>query len=219
MRIVLIGFSGVGKSYWSSQFTRELGYLRVCCDDLIEQKLSEMMPESCSGIEGVAHWMGHPYEIGFREREKQYLQCEQQVMEELLRDSEIRSEEKCVVDTTGSVIHCASDEQERLCELGLVVYLKADEETRSHLLQSFLLEPKPLIWGDVYELVRAERGDDLPPDTLLQEAFIALLDSREKKYERLADVVINAAEVKTQCATASDLRIMIQAAKSEVARR
>ncbi len=211
MRLVLIGFSGVGKSYWSSQLAGELGYLRVCCDDLIEQKLSGRLPESCSGIEGVAHWMGHPHEIGYREREKEYLQYEQQVMEELFRDQEISSEDNCVVDTTGSVIHCTSDEQERLCELGLVVYLKANEETRSHLLQSFLVEPKPLIWGDVYDLVRGTKGDDLPPEAILQEAFIELLDSREKKYEQLADVEINAAEVRSQCATASDLLLMIEA--------
>jgi shikimate kinase len=163
--------------------------------------------------------MGHPYEIGYRDREKQYLQCEQQIIEELLRDPQISSEDNCVVDTTGSVIHCALDEQERLCELGLIVYLKADKETRSHLLQSFLLEPKPLIWGDVYELVRAKRGDDQPPDTLLKEAFVELLDAREKKYEQLAEVVINAAEVKSQCATASDLLLMIEAAKIEAERR
>ncbi len=212
MRLVLIGFSGVGKSHWSSQLASERGYLRVCCDDLIEQKLSGVLPESCSGTEGVAHWMGHPYEAGYREREKQYLQCEQQVMEELLRDPEIRSEDNCVFDTTGSVIHCAREEQERLSELGLVVYLKADEETRLHLLQSFLVEPKPLIWGDVYDLVRGTKGDDLLPlETLLQEAFVKLLHSREKKYEQLADVVMNAAEVKSQCATASDLLLMIEA--------
>jgi shikimate kinase len=163
--------------------------------------------------------MGHPYEIGYRDREKQYLQCEQQIMEELLRAPEISSEDNCVVDTTGSVIHCALDEQERLCELGLVVYLKADEETRSHLMQCFLLEPKPLIWGDIYELVRTNRGGDLPPDTLLQEAFIELFYSREKKYEGLADVVINASDVKAQCATASDLLLMIETAKIEAERR
>lgn len=213
MNVVLIGFSGVGKSYWSSKLANELGYVRVCCDDRIEQRLTDRLPKGCSGIEGVAHWMGYPYEVDYSVRENQYLQYEQEVVEELLRDTNRISEENYVFDTTGSVIHCAPEVQERLCELGLVVYLKADTETRAHLLQSFLIEPKPLIWGDVYEFVRRKSGDNVPPQTLLQEAFVELVDSREKQYERLAEVVIDVAEVKSQCGTASDLLLKIEAAK------
>ncbi|MDA2921939.1 hypothetical protein MYX07_01595 [Patescibacteria group bacterium AH-259-L07] len=80
MILSLTGMSGSGKTYWSQKLT-DHGFSRICCDDLIEEKLApELVKLGYSGIADVAAWLGQPYEPKFKENEAQYLKFEKQIL-------------------------------------------------------------------------------------------------------------------------------------------
>ena len=138
MHLSLIGMSGSGKSHWSEKLA-ELGFRRFCCDDLIADKLAAELGRSDGTAMNLGEWMGFPYETRYRERESKYLSCEIAVLGEILDYlSVINSEEKVVVDTTGSVIYAGENILKRLSSTTTVVHLPTPPEVKERMLQVYV---------------------------------------------------------------------------------
>jgi shikimate kinase len=183
MKIVLIGFSGTGKSHWSKLLAETFGYHHICCDDLIEVKLQSYLPSDASGINDVAEWMGQPYDKRFRKNEARYLQCEIEVLEEILFKPAGFYPERTVLDTTGSVIYTGEELTKKLSHFGKVVYLEVTPVVLSEMFQQYINDPKPVIWGNSFSITKEEA-----PKNALKRCYPDLLNYRQNRYEELAEI-------------------------------
>jgi shikimate kinase len=183
MMISLIGMSNVGKSHWSKKLETEQGFTRVCCDDLIAERLSNLLIDvDLTDMDAFAAWMGMPYEFGYQQREAAYLSTEQSVLEQAMESKE----EKTIIDTTGSVIYLPEVVLHRLREVSTVVYLGVKDDQLEAMTQKFFAHPKPLVWGKVFTRHAHESAKQA-----LRRCYPKLLSSRESEYEALGDVVID----------------------------
>lgn len=170
MIITLLGMSGVGKTYWSKQL-ESLGFKRICCDDLIGEQLG------IAGIGNVADWMGQPYTEGYNERQQRYLDIERLVMESILSEIKLTPEKKLVIDTTGSVIYTGDDICQRLQTSTTTVYIKLDQSHYAAMLQRYLADPKPVVWGQHYH-------------EPISESYPELLEYRAAQYARYSTITL-----------------------------
>src|SRR5208282_2351132 len=109
MIVTLIGMSGSGKTYLSCRLC-ELGFERISCDDRIEDKLGPVLRKGgYRGIDGVARWMGQPYETGYAVRQAAYLAAEREVVQEILEGLEEGATDRLAIDTTGSDVHTGEE--------------------------------------------------------------------------------------------------------------
>ena len=178
LTLSLIGMSGMGKSYRSTQLAR-LGFAHDCCDDLIAAELGELLPTN--DVSGLAEWMGQPFTVDYRVREQEYLALE----ERITRDALESQPGNRVIDTTGSVIYVGRDTQRKLCEVSLVVYLESNQTHQDQLFQTYLAHPKPIVWGDAFNQQESETNHQA-----LARCFPELLALRAAKYRQLADVIL-----------------------------
>jgi shikimate kinase len=181
MIISLIGMSGTGKSFWSKQLAKQCGFLRFCCDDLIEEQLAHRL--SARGISAVGSWMGFPFEERYADNEKLYQEIEEQVMRQVLgRCRKLASGDRSVViDTTGSVIYTSTEVFQNLTHLTTPIHLQATAEVQERLLQRYLSRPKPVLWNGNFNQLPEESGFDA-----IRRCYPTLLASREQHYEALA---------------------------------
>ena len=189
MIVTLIGFSGSGKSYWSSRFEKEKGFFRIDCDKRIEEKLhSDMAKIDGEGINAVADWMGQPYEEGFKDRQDRYLSFEIDTMQEIIDSSTaLQSEhENVVIDTSGSVIYTGEETLRKIKEFSTMVYLEITRQEYDLMLARYINDPKPVVWGDIYKKQSNEREDEA-----LVRCFRELIKQRRKLYEEQADVTLS----------------------------
>jgi shikimate kinase len=186
MHLSLIGMSGSGKSYWSTELA-ELGYLRFCCDELIADKLAAELNRSDGTAVDLGEWMGFPYEPPYKERAYKYLACEIEVIGEILDYlSGSNPDERVVVDTTGSVIYTGKDMLERLKSNSTVVHLATPPEVKQRMLRVYLGQPRPVLWREVFSKKRGETNEEA-----LARCYPLLLFSRQRLYEQYADVTID----------------------------
>lgn len=176
--------SNVGKTYWSQRLENENGYIRYCCDDLIETKLAdELVKLGYKGLADVAKWMGQPYETQYPETSKKYLNMERQTMKEILK--KLNDHKKVVIDTTGSVIYTGDEIMKELYHSSRVVYLETTREEKLKMFRGYIAEPKPLIWGDSFSMKENEFYIDA-----LARSYHNLLEYRSSQYEKYAHVTI-----------------------------
>ena len=192
MRIVVIGFSGTGKSHWSKLLAETLGYHHICCDDLIEVKLREYLPRKASGINDVAEWMGQPYDARFKQNEARYLQCEIEVLEEVFSRPTDYYPERTILDTTGSVIYTGDRLTQHLSEFGRVVYLEVTPTVLAEMFKQYINDPKPVIWGNSFSQKKGEA-----PDYALKRCYPELLNYRQSRYEQLAEISLGYHEMRS----------------------
>lgn len=187
IHLALIGMSGAGKSYWSSKL-RTQGFHSFCCDDLIEKKLAEFLRLPNGKKLSMAEWMGHPYETHYIQAEKRYLRFEVEMMESICSFlSEIEYQNKnVVVDTTGSLIYTGETLIGCLREITTIVYLKAQLGSIKEMYETFLRDPKPVLWQGRFNKQPQESNQES-----LLRCYPELLRSRQREYERYADVVID----------------------------
>ncbi len=184
LSISLIGMSNVGKSYVARALAADtsLGFTPACIDDLIEEKLRPFLEsKGFKGIDGVAAWMGQPYDPQYPETQRQYLHFEESSTDGVTRPNG----RNLVVDTTGSVIYTPQPVLGRLKKETLVVYLEATAEVRDALFQKYISNPKPVIWGDNFNMQAGESEHDA-----LKRCYPLLLDFRAERYAQLADATI-----------------------------
>ena len=124
--------SNIGKSHWAKRLAAESGFEWVDCDLMVEQRLTAQLAEfNYKGIEGVAEWMGHPFDPQYPETSRIYIDCEKAVMLEVIDKlcTTPPDSKPLVVDTTGSVIYTGADIAEQLGKLSRIVYLEASPRT------------------------------------------------------------------------------------------
>jgi len=213
MRLSLIGMSGSGKSYWSIKLA-ELGFRRFCCDDLIAEKLAPELRQANGTSRGLAEWMGFPYEPHYRERESRYLAFEIESLNEIFGDiesCESNTGERMVIDTTGSVIYTGDKVLTRLCRCTTVVHLSTPPEVKERMLKSYVAQPRPVLWRDVFSRKRGETNDEA-----LARCYPRLLFARERLYGRYADVSVDYHKRNEPSFDANDLLEKIKKASGKV---
>src|SRR3972149_8174222 len=179
MKITLIGMSNTGKSFWSKQMERQLGFVRFDCDALVGGKLG------IAGISNVAEWMGQPYEKRYAENSQTYLDYEREVMREVLMQAEILPKSSnVVIDTTGSVIYTGDEIMSALKYSTTVAYLDTPQSVQDEMFAKYIAEPKPVIWGESFV-----RQAEEPVQATLKRCYPQLLAFRTGQYKRWAGVV------------------------------
>ena len=183
----LIGMSGAGKSHWSKKM-ESLGFQIYSCDDLIAERLGQKLEEKGKSTINLAKWMGQPFSEGYPEAEAFYLELEGAVISQICDELENSSQKdkQVVVDTTGSLIYLENKLLNRLRNLTLTVQLKLPEEKHEKLFETYLLDPKPVIWGEVY----LPREGESPQNTL-GRCYRELISFRNERYGLLADCVLD----------------------------
>eukprot|EP00871_Galdieria_phlegrea_P001662 jgi/Galph1/2497/GphlegSOOS_G1151.1 len=188
LKICLIGMSNCGKSLRSKQLEESYGFERVGIDDKIEEQVVHLLKEEGYevGIEGVAKWMGYPFEKRFYKNQTLYLQYENKFTYQAA--IEARSQKRSVVlDTTGSVIYLETTTLQLLSDTFLIIHLEASEEMLQEMIGLYFEAPKPVIWGDAFEQEQQEDGY-----TALRRCYPKLLRYRLGKYQKLAHVSVPA---------------------------
>ncbi|MDP7630968.1 MAG: hypothetical protein QGF03_10425 [SAR324 cluster bacterium] len=181
--LALIGMSGAGKSYWSHKLAT-CGYLRIGCDDRIADQLHALPKQSGSSTRRMADWMGLPFNPGYAEAERQYMACEVAVTEgicELLEHTP--AEQPVVIDTTGSMVYVGEALLHRFKSLAMLVYLSTPPESSEQLYESFLNDPKPIVWQGRF----TPRPGEKTNEATLARCLPELLESRRRDYSALAN--------------------------------
>ena len=186
MRVSLIGMSNIGKSFWAQRVAAETGCARVDCDTLIEKRLApELATGGYSGLQGMAKWMGFPFDPSYAHNSCRYIQHEQDVMRETFDSLRLNAPPRIVVDTTGSVIYVGDDLLSELRATTRVIYLEASEDHIKTLFRRYTSHPKPVIWHDCY---RPETQET--PRQTLKRCYPELLRDRAQRYRNIAHVII-----------------------------
>ncbi len=184
MHISLIGMSNIGKSCCSRDLAAHHKYRHIDCDALIEKKLKPELG-GLSGIQGMAKWMGFPWEDSYKTNSVRYLDREREVLGEALEVMTVEGGKEVVLDTTGSVVYTGDEYLEALRAKTLVVYFEASEHHIDGLFRAFLEFPKPVIWGDSFRPLPHE----IPHQTMAR-CYPELLRDRAARYKKAAHMVI-----------------------------
>jgi shikimate kinase len=193
--------SNVGKTYWSKRLAEEAGFTHICCDDLIEAEVADVLKELGynGGIADMAKWLGQPYDQQFTKNQQKYLDLEIATMQNIIERLEQGSlDGNTIIDTTGSVVHTSPEIRARLHALTTVVYLEATANMRHEMFKLYIAEPKPVVWGDIY---RPKSGES--PQAALARCYPKLLAHRSGLYAKMSHVGIPR-ETSLAIASASD---------------
>src|ERR1700751_510980 len=191
LRLALIGMSGAGKSHWTKNLAAH-GCPTVCCDDEIESRLARILQSGgYTGINGVAAWMGWPDSPTYAEREAQYLAEETATLDQVLSDLEKDPKRELVLDTTGSVIYTGNNILLRLRRQMTVIYIAASPDEQQLLIERYLQDPKPVLWGGAFQ----PRPRETPHDTVAR-CYPALIAARRQSYEALAHLTVPTASLR-----------------------
>ena len=158
MRLSLIGMSGAGKSYWAKRMQSQ-GYRSIICDNLIAEQLGPLISSSEKSTLGLAAWMGKPDQPGYKEAQAKYLELETKVVTQICDELEQSSEsdDKVIIDTTGSLIYLEPQLIKRIKTLSFLVYLRL-EENSSQAITKFLLTIQNLSSGASIILQNQEKN-------------------------------------------------------------
>lgn len=205
IELSLIGMSGAGKSYWAQKLAGA-GFRVISIDDRIEEKLApELAAGGYRGIGGVAAWMGWPNETTYRERERQYLEFEVRSMNEALDEMKIAGGQGIVLDTTGSVAYTGDAICRRMQSLSTVVYLEASPAEEQLLIERYLSDPKPVLWGDQF----AQRPGESPKEAVAR-CYPQLIAYRKKMYARYAHRTVSMEQLRTDAVDARGFLELIE---------
>lgn len=186
LKLSLIGMSGAGKSHWTQKLAAA-GFRTLSIDDRIETKLApELAAGGYQGIGGVAAWMGWPDQPTYRERERKYLECEVESMSEALDEIKASGDEGIVLDTTGSVVYTGEEICRRLQILTSVLYLETTSAEEGLLIARYLSDPKPVLWGGVFNQRPGESAKDA-----IARCYPQLIAHRKTLYEKYAHRVVS----------------------------
>lgn len=187
MRLTLFGMSNSGKSYWSKKL-EEKGYVRLSCDDYIEEKLGkELRKFGYSGIADVSKWLGQPYERRYKLNSKKYLELEIESLKTYIHHIKSQIAKKnIVIDTTGSVIYADRVILKELRRYTKIMYLDTPKSVREKMYTSYVENPKPVIWGDIFSQKKGESGKEV-----LERCYVKLLAFRTKQYKQYAEGILD----------------------------
>lgn len=187
MIISLIGMSNSGKTYWSEKL-KSHGFRLFSCDDHIEKRLETVLKNfRFHGTDGMAKWMGQPFDRQYSETSKQYLELERESLENIIQHLYHNGDYKnIVIDTTGSVVHIKGKIMDELAKLTTIIYLDTPAKIRHQMCELYFKNPKPVIWGDNYKRVYGESQLNA-----LKRCYPNLLEYRCKKYKEYAHITLD----------------------------
>ena len=175
-RLAFVGMSNAGKSYRSRILQNELDFYWYEVDGHIRVKL---------GIENVDEmndWLGLPSSETYQERSIAYLAAEEASTHLDYLDT---GGKNLVFDTTGSVIYLSNKAKNWLHNECLVVNIDVGEDSLKEMEERYLREPKPVIWGTIFEKHKQESEADA-----LARCYPLLLKDRIEKYRDFAHLSI-----------------------------
>jgi shikimate kinase len=175
--------SGAGKTYLSQRL-ETMGFERVSVDEKIEDLLRNELPVDRRGLQVVANWVGIPEDPWYAERSAKYLDLEETVLAselDRLEDASTIGLHRYVLDTTGSVVYLGSRLLSRLREATTVIHLETPPRIRQEMFTAFMAKPTPLIWREP-----TDSGEGPLPEKASGDAFLKLIEAREKAYRALA---------------------------------
>ena len=201
MQLTLIGMSGVGKSHWSKKM-ESLGYRRYSCDELIAERLGTVLGNKGKATLNLAKWMGEPYTKGYQETEALYLELESAVIGHICDEMEhgIQKDRLVVVDTTGSLVYLEEVLIKRLRKLTRTVFLNIPDDKHEELFETYLKDPKPVIWNGKYIPTKGE-----VPQMALRRCYRELLYFRNKHYALMSDFQLDYTFHQSSGTTVEDL--------------
>lgn len=189
MVLGLIGMSGIGKTMWAKRLT-ESGFVCFHCDDLIAERLRAAGIAETITVDDVGRWMGFPWSDQYGQRETQYMRYESEVLHEIVRKlaREHTSNERFVVDMTGSAIYVEPGIRAAIQQAATIVYLAASPAHQTELLRSYQAKPRPVIWNGYYTPLPHET-----PEASLARCYGNLLEARSTLYAAFANIRLEAA--------------------------
>lgn len=181
-RLAFVGMSNAGKSYRSRKLQQEKDFLWYQVDAGIQEALS------FTTMEEISSWLGYPTSEHYTDREKKYLELEN----ECTRHASMRTNGRnFVFDTTGSVVHLEPATLDVLKENCLIVHLDVGEDSLERMMEKFFAEPKPVAWCGYFFI---EPGES--EEAAFHRCYPALLKERLQRYRSLAHINIPAKEIR-----------------------
>ncbi|KAA8492918.1 hypothetical protein FVE85_9190 [Porphyridium purpureum] len=181
LRLAFVGMSNCGKSFRTSQLEQQAQFSRLSVDEEIEKVVEpELRALGYAGIEGMAEWMGYPYDPQNAANVARYLDIEDSITANA--QPTVPAKNFCL-DTTGSVIYLPQPTLQRLRDEFLVVHLEASDDMLDEMTENYFATPKPVVWGDAFKQRDGQSGIDA-----LRECYPNLLQQRRKLYRALAHV-------------------------------
>lgn len=209
MTISLVGMSGIGKSFWTKKLGQDSQFKTYSIDQLIEGCLEqELRPFGYSGVQGLAHWMGQPWEAGFMQRQLRYLLLERKITRSVIKEVcslQVSERKKVVIDTTGSIIHCGRDILDDLSRTSSIVHLETPSFLRDQMLTQYIQEPKPVVWGHIFEMREGESHE-----SSLRRSYPRLLSLREDLYRSLAKTTVPYSAFRSSITTAQQFLDLLE---------
>jgi shikimate kinase len=200
-----IGMAGAGKSFWSDRLEKEKGYQKYSCDELIEKELApELALLGYKGTSGLSSWMGQQYDERYVANSQRYLELEAKVLGNSLKEIENNKNKNIVVDTTGSVVYLPLELIRKLKQLTKIVYLETPEFVVEKMINLYLADPKPVIWGNLYKPLSGEDKMET-----LKRCYPELLKYRANLYDKLADVKVDYSQTEKSFTLENLLNIII----------
>lgn len=202
MKISLIGMSGVGKTYWAKKL-ESYGFQRFSCDDWIEEELKkELQKFGYEGIEGLAKWMGQPYDKQYKQASKKYLELEKKVLHTILQKIEKTPIiENIVVDTTGSVVYLEPAILKELSSVTTIIYFQTAPEAHEKMFQQYCKDPKPVIWEHSFHQNPGQSKQES-----LYISYPKLLAWRAKRYHEISHVIVHDHQLREKFFTVEALK-------------
>lgn len=209
MFLTLMGMSGVGKTVCAAKLAAH-GFQVIDCDALLAHKLQATSGASGSSLEEIGRWMGFPYEADFRRREALYLECEQDVLRDVLAQATASAATgtNCVIDTGGSIIYADPALLQQLRQCSTVIYLRIPDTLHPQLLSTYLLCPRPLIWNGLF----SQAPDEQLQDTF-RRCYTQLISQRERLYEQYSHLILEYSDYRRPEFSAEHVLQIVQAAE------
>ncbi len=181
LRLSFVGMASCGKSYRAKMLESEKDFLWYQVDDDIQKVLG------IEGQEAMSEWLGHPTSSTYQERERRYLELENEFTENVAMSL---SGKNLIFDTTGSVIHVNSSTLDLLRDNTLVVHLDVGDESLDKLVELFFEKPKPIAWCGNFTRLTEESEE-----SALRRSYPILLRERLKRYRDLAHINVMSREL------------------------
>jgi len=200
MKIIFIGMSNSGKTYWSKKLKKEKGFLYFGCDDFIQKKLN------LKSIEDLSNWLGLPHEKKYIKNSQIYLRYEEEATKTAINLLKKEENKNIVIDTTGSIVHLPLKYLQDLSRLGIIIYLKIPEKEVKKMIQLYFTHPKPVIWGNFFK----KKKDDHNPIEKIKKSYPQLLSYRQKVYQKFAHLVLDCLQLRNSNYTSDDFLEIIK---------
>jgi shikimate kinase len=180
-RLAFVGMSNCGKSYKAKVLVRENDFYWHHVDGEIQTKLG------FEDMDDISDWLGYPNNPAYAKNQSTYLESENACTKVDTLDTHNKN---LVFDTTGSVINLPTNTLAWLKEHCLIIHLMIQPSDLDMMLERFIKEPKPVIWGDHFKPQEGESDMEI-----ISRCYPNLLEDRLQKYTQLAHINIPAKDL------------------------